>query len=99
MKSIEKFVKDAISSKKYKIGTREVMSSIKGSKLVIVSNSVPQDSVDKIAKDSNDFGVPLLKYGGTSMQLGRLCNKQFKVSAISIKVGSDEDITKIVSEN
>ena len=68
MKSIEKFVKDAISSKKYKIGTREVMSSIKGSKLVIVSNSVPQDSVDKIAKDSNDFGVPLLKYDGTSMQ-------------------------------
>lgn len=69
MKSIEKFVKDAISSKKYKIGIREVMSSIKGSKLVIVSNSVPQDSVDKIAKDSNDFGVPLLKYDGTSMQL------------------------------
>src|SRR5215510_8432875 len=98
MKNIEKIVKDAIYSKKYKIGTREVIASIKGSKLVIVSNSVPEKTVDRISKDSNDLGVPMIKYEGSSIKLGKVCNKQFKVSAICIKAGNDEDIKQIVSE-
>ena len=98
MKNIEKIVKDGISSKKYKIGTREVIASIKGSKLVIVSNSVPQKIVDRIAKDSKDLGVPMIKYEGSSIKLGKVCNRQFKVSAICLKAGSDEDIKEIVSE-
>ena len=39
-KAIEKVVKDAVSAHKYKSGTKEVLQSIKGSKLIILSNSL-----------------------------------------------------------
>ena len=40
VKAIEKVVKDAMSAHKYKSGTKEVLQSIKGSKLIILSNSL-----------------------------------------------------------
>jgi ribosomal protein L30E len=40
MKNLEKTIKEAITSNKCKIGTRQVMGSIKGSKLIVLSNSL-----------------------------------------------------------
>ena len=40
MKNLEKIIKEAKSSNKYKEGLKEVKSNVKGSKLIIVSNSL-----------------------------------------------------------
>ena len=48
VKRIEKITREAISSKKYKAGTREVMKSIKGSKLIIISESMEQNPKEKL---------------------------------------------------
>ena len=48
VKRIEKITREAISSKKYKAGTREVMKSIRGSKLIIISESMEQKPKEKL---------------------------------------------------
>ena len=98
MKNLEKTIKEAISSKKCKIGTREVMGSIKGSKLVVLSNSLIEYNKSKILEEANAAKVPTLRYDGNSVQLGRLCNKTFRISAISLKVGNDDDIQELLKE-
>ena len=40
MKNLEKIIKEAKSSNKYKEGVKEVRSNVKGSKLIIVSTSL-----------------------------------------------------------
>jgi large subunit ribosomal protein L30e len=98
MKNLEKTIKEAISSKKCKIGTREVMGSIKGSKLIVLSNSLIDDDKSKILEDANAAKVPTIQYDGNSVQLGRLCNKAFRISTISLKVGNDNDIQELLTE-
>lgn len=99
MKSLDKIIKDAITAKKCKTGTREVVKSIKGSKLIILTKSIPSTMKSKIISEATDAAIPFLTYDGSSMAFGRICNKPFRVSAISLKIGDDDDIRNIVSTN
>jgi len=98
MKNLEKRIKEAISSNKCKIGTRQVMGSIKGSKLIVISNSLMAGNKSKILEEAKSAQVPTLLYEGNSVQLGRLCNKPFRISALSLKIGKDNEIQDILNE-
>jgi large subunit ribosomal protein L30e len=98
MKNLEKTIKEAISSNKCKIGTRQVMGSIKGSKLIVLSNPLMPKNKSKILEDAKSAQVPTLHYDGNSIQLGRLCNKPFRISALSLKSGKDNEIQDILNE-
>jgi large subunit ribosomal protein L30e len=97
MKNLEKTIKEAITSNKCKIGTRQVMGSIKGSKLIILSNSLLPKNKSKILEEAKSVQVPTLEYDGNSVQLGRLCNKPFRISALSLKIGKDNEIQEILN--
>ena len=47
-KLLEKTLKDAIKENNHVIGTKQVMSSIKSSKLVIISQSIPSSTIQQI---------------------------------------------------
>ena len=47
-KLLEKTLKDAIKENNHVIGTKQVMSSIKSSKLVIISQSIPSPTIQQI---------------------------------------------------
>jgi large subunit ribosomal protein L30e len=49
----------------------------------------------EIAKSAQ---VPTLNYDGNSVQLGRLCNKTFRISALSLKIGKDNEIQELLSD-
>ena len=97
MKSLEKIIKEALSANKCKIGTRDVLKSLKGSKLIILSRSVPSTIKSKIVSDASAASIPYIIYDGNSLSLGRLCNKPFRVSAISLKIGDVNDIQSILN--
>ena len=98
MKALEKVIKEAVKNDKYKSGVREVLHSVKGSKLIIVSNSVaPADRV-KIEEQAKSSNVSVYSYPGTSVQLGKMCNRPFRITAIAIKTGSTDEINSILSE-
>jgi large subunit ribosomal protein L30e len=91
-------IKEALASDKYKSGVKEVLQSVKGSKLIILSNTVPVPARSKIEEQAKSANVALYDYPGTSVQLGKMCNKPFRINAIAIKSGTSEEITSILSE-
>jgi len=97
-KVLAKVIKDAISSNKCKIGRKEVLHSAKSSRLIVCSNSLPEDTKKEIEEAARPAHIPIYNFNDTSMQLGRLCNKPFRISVISIDTTSDSDISAVLEE-
>src|ERR687887_911135 len=98
MKTLEKVIKDAVAADKYKSGIKEALQSVKGSNLIIVSKSIDSEDGKKLKDEANSANVTVYDYPGTSVQLGKLCNKPFRITAIAIKSGTADEISTIVSE-
>ncbi|MEW5840364.1 ribosomal L7Ae/L30e/S12e/Gadd45 family protein [Nitrososphaera sp.] len=98
MKAIEKVVKDAIAANKYKSGVREVLQSAKGSKLIIASKSMDAADRAKLDEQARSGGAQVYEFDGNSVQLGKLCNKPFRVTAIALKGTTDAEIKSVMAE-
>ena len=98
VKIIEKVLKDAVNANKYKCGTREVLGSMKGSKLIMLSNSLKSVSRSKLEEQAKSANVPLYVFDGNSFKLGKLCNKPFRISVLALKSGTDAEINSILSD-
>ena len=97
MKNLEKIIKDAKSSNKYKEGLKEVRSNIKGSKLIIVSNSLRASEKQIIEKSCKEMKVRLYYYHDNSIKLGRLFNKPYRISTVALKSVEDKDVSALLS--
>jgi large subunit ribosomal protein L30e len=98
VKTLDKLLKDSITANKYKCGTKEVLRSIKGSKLIVLSNTVPSNIRSKIESEANRENVPIFPFDGNSFRLAKLCNKPFRINAIALKSGTDAQINSILSD-
>ena len=97
-KQLEKALTDAIKTGKRIIGIKQITSTIKDSKLVVISKSTPILSAEKIEKTAQDNNVPLIHFNDTSIILGKLCGLPFRVSAISLSAVSSTNIQAIIKE-
>ncbi len=97
-KLLEKALRDEIKEKKCTIGTKEVMSSMKNSKLIVLSQSLKNEITEKIETDAQKAKVPTVAFNGSSMALGKLCGNQFRVSTVSFNSLSDTNIKSILKE-
>ena len=97
-KQLEKALTDAIKTRKRIIGTKQITSTMKDSKLVVISKSVPALSAKKIEKAAQDNNVPLIHFNDTSIMLGKLCGSPFRVSAISLSALSSTNVQAIIKE-
>ena len=98
MRTLEKVIKNAIADDRYKSGIKEVLQSVKGSKLIIVSKSLDPEYRKKLEDQAKSTNVTVYEYPGTSVQLGKLCNKPYRITTIAIKSGTSDEISAIVSE-
>jgi large subunit ribosomal protein L30e len=98
-KILEKALKDAMKEKKSILGSKEVLHSIKDSKLVVLSQSAPKKTADKILENAKKEKISTLQFEGSSVALGRLCGLQFRVSTISLTSVSDANIKSIIKES
>ena len=98
-KLLEKTLKDAIKSEKYVVGTKQVSKSLKDSKLIVISQSIPKDITDNIEKNAKKEKIPTFKFKGTSVALGKLCGLQFRVSLIAITSLSDSNVNSVLKES
>ena len=96
-KILEKALTEAIKERKRTLGARQIISSMKNSKLVIISQSVPTIA-KKIEECAQKNNVPLMHFNDTSVKLGRLCGLQFRVSAISLSSISKANVQAILKE-
>ena len=97
-KLLEKALKDAIKENKCTIGSKQVLGSLKDSKLVVVSESIQSNITEKIQSDAEKTKVPTVKFNGSSVALGKLCGLQFRVSTVSFNSLSDSNIKSILKE-
>ena len=97
-KILEKTLKDALKEDKITMGTKQVLSSMKNSKLIVLSQSVQKEVFSKIESDAKKEKIPLVNFQGTSVALGRLCGLQFRISTISFTSLSDANIKSILKD-
>ena len=95
---LEKILKDALKEDKITMGTKQVLNSMKNSKLIVLSQSVPKEMFAKIESDAKKEKIPLVNFQGTSVALGRLCGLQFRISTISFTSLSDANIKSILKD-
>jgi large subunit ribosomal protein L30e len=98
-KILEKILKDALKEDKVMMGTKQVLSSMKNSKMIILSQSIQKEMFEKIESDAKKEKIPLVNFQGTSVALGRLCGLQFRISTISFTSLSDTNIKSILKDN
>ena len=97
-KILEQVIKDSLSSNKCKVGSKEVLRSIKNSKIIVCSQSLPTHIKSEIEQSAKSANVPIYNFNNTSVELGRLCNKSFRISVISVDSSSNSDISAIMEE-
>ena len=98
-KLLEKALTGAIKERKHTLGTKQVVSSMKNSKLVVISQSVSTKIAKKIEESAQNDSIPLLHFNDTSVTLGKLCGLQFRVSAISLNSLSSANVQAILKEH
>ena len=97
-KLLEKIIKDAMDDKKCSLGAKEVIGSMKNSKLIILSQSIPKNTLEKIRETATSSKVSTLNFNGSSVELGRLCGTQFRISALSLKTLSETNLKMLLKE-
>jgi len=98
-KILEKALKDSMKENKSILGSKQVLGSLKNSKLIVVSQSAPKEKADKIIEGAKKEKISTLQFEGSSVALGRLCGLQFRVSTISLTGVSDANIKSIMKES
>lgn len=94
-KDLEKILRTAIKTGKYIMGAKEVSRSIKGSKVIIYSSSLPENWIPEVRNTCKSLSIPFIEFKGTSVDLGRVCGKRFPVSTIAIKFPGESDISPL----
>ncbi|WP_420544776.1 ribosomal L7Ae/L30e/S12e/Gadd45 family protein [Nitrosopumilus sp.] len=97
-KILEKSLKDALKEDKLTMGTRQVLNSVKNSKLIVLSQSVKKEMFEKIESDAKKEKIPLVNFQGTSVALGRLCGLQFRISTLSFTSLDDANVKSILND-
>ena len=98
VKILEKSLKDARKEDRLTMGSKQVLNSLKNSKLIVLSQSVKKEMFEKIESDAKKEKVPLVNFQGTSVALGRLCGLQFRISTISFTSIDDANIKSILKD-
>ena len=97
-KILEKSLKDARKENKLTMGSKEVLNSVNNSKLIVLSQSINKEMLEKIESDAKKQKVPLVNFQGTSVALGRLCGLQFRISTISFTSIDEGNIKSILKD-
>ena len=95
---LEKALVDAIKERKRTLGTKQIISSMENSKLVVISRSLSTNLTKKIEETAQNHNVPLIHFNDTSIELGKLCGIKFRVSAISLSLLSNTNAQAILKE-
>ena len=97
-KILEKALKDALKEDKVTMGAKQVLNSLKNSKLIVLSQSVEKEMFEKIESDAKKEKTPYVNFQGTSVALGRLCGLQFRISTLSFTSLTDANIKSILKD-
>ena len=97
MIDIDKAIVTTVKTGKVLFGANDAISNAKArkAKLIIVASNCPQKirgDIEYYCKLSN---IPVTIYKGNRIDLGAVCGKLFRISALTIREPGDSDILKL----
>ena len=97
MIDINKAIATTVKTGKVLFGVNNAVRNAKTgkAKLIIVASNCQQKTRDDIEYYCKLSNVPVVIYGGTSIDLGAVCGKPFTVSALTVREPGDSDILKL----
>lgn len=95
---MEKALKDGIKEDACVFGLKQVLAGAGDSRLIVISQSLTQ-MTSPISAAAQANNVPLVKFEGTSIALGKLCGLPFRVSTVSFQSLTDTSISSIIKES
>lgn len=86
----------AVDSGEVAVGLNKVLDSIKAhiSKTIVMASTNKKETLDDVNHVAKIADVRVLKFNGTSMDLGAVCGKPFSVSVLSIIKPGNSNILK-----
>lgn len=93
---LSKILKDSMKGGKYTIGAKEAMASMKGTKAVICTRSLPAQLGAKLRDEAKKQDVAVVDVGLTSVELARMIGRPFRVSALALRSLGDGDLKQLV---
>jgi large subunit ribosomal protein L30e len=95
---LENVFKKVVKTGKYVTGLKEVVQSLKGSKIVIYSKTLCEKDVTRLVEGCRILSIPVLPYDGSTVELGKICGKPFRISTIAVKSPGEADLSPILEK-
>ena len=89
---LSKVLKEAMKGGKSAVGAKESLAAVKGSKAVLCTRSIPAALGSRLREEAKKHGVPVVELTLSSVELGRMVGRPYKVSAIAVRNVSDSDV-------
>jgi large subunit ribosomal protein L30e len=93
---LSKVLKDGMKGGKTAVGAKESLASVKGSKAILLTRSVPAGLGAKLKEEAKTYGVPVVELPDSSVELARMIGKPYKVSAIALRSVSEADVNQLM---
>lgn len=95
--SLNQPISSAVSTGECRIGAKSSIDALKTSeaKVVVVAANCPRNEYDDIERFAALSDIKVLKFEGTSWDLGEVVGKPFMVSAIAVIKPGDSKILKM----
>lgn len=91
---INREIKRTVDTGKVILGTNKSINALKtaNAKMLIFTQNGPKNIKDDILYYSKIASVPVLEFGGTSLELGTVCGKPFLVSVMAVMSPGESNI-------
>ena len=93
---LSKVLKDAMKAGKSTIGAKESIASMKGSKALLCTRSIPSALGAKLRAEAVKEGAPVIELAQTSTELARMVGRPYRVSAIALRSVSDAEVNQLL---
>jgi len=93
---LSKILKEAMKGGKYTIGAKEAMGTMKGTKAIICTRSLPAQLGAKLRDEAKKHDVAVVDVGISSVELARMVGRPFRVSALALRSVGDADLKQLV---
>ena len=93
---LAKVLKDAIKGGKTVVGAKESLASMKGSKAILLTRSVPAGLGAKLREEAKKYGVPVVELSHSSTELAKMMGRPYRVSTIALRSVSEADINRLM---
>ncbi len=95
---LAKILKEAMKGGRYSLGAGEVIADMKGSKLIILTESLPGKTRMKLTEEAQKNNVKVIDLEKNSTELGRMIGRPFRVSAVALRSVSDSELRQLTPQ-